>query len=205
MPRLSVRRFSVSGVAAFSAALALPLALYGGDVSAQEVSKSGKGVIGCALLGSELVVIGEAIAGVNQSWLYWTGAGVGLVGGAIGGYYLEPHMTPQTAVLSLMGGMALSIPALIVALDASRRHWPDAEPREPDPEPSNPPDPGARRELVLLPFHENSSALLRWSSTGIAVQVPDVYLTDTFTTRDRWAFVLPAATSYQVPLLQALF
>lgn len=201
MPRLSVRRSSVSGVAALTAALAL----YSGDGSAQEVSKSGKGVVGCALLGAELVVIGEAIAGVNQSWLYWTGAGVGLVGGGIGGYFWEPHMTPQTAVLSLMGGMALSIPALIVSLDASRRHWPDAEPREPYTEPSNPPDPGARRELVFLPFHEKSTAMVRWSNAGIVVQMPDVYLSDTFTTHDRWAFALPAAVSYQVPLLNARF
>lgn len=200
MPRLSVRRFSVS-VAALSAAFAL----HSGDAAAQEVSKSGKGVVGCALLGAELVVIGEAIAGVNQGWLYWTGAGVGLVGGAIGGYFWEPHMTPQTSVLTLMGGMALSIPALIVSLDASRRHWPDTEPREPYTEPSNPPDPDARRELVLLPFHKNASALLRWSSTGLDFQVPDVYLTDTFTTQDRWAFALPAVPSYQVPVLNARF
>lgn len=171
-----------------------------------EVSTTGKGIVGCGLLGAEVVVIGEAIAGLDEEWLYWAGAGIGAVGGATGGYFLEPSMSPQTSVLLLMGGMALSIPALIVSLDATRRHWPDAPPAEPYRElPSNPPDPGAGRELVFQPLPLDATPVFALSSAGLRWGIPSVYLNDTYTRWERWAFALPQSTDYTVPVLNARF
>src|SRR5690606_22922433 len=149
---------------------------------AEGVSKSGKGIVGLGLLGAEVVVFGEAIAGVDQAWLYYAGAGLGAVGGATGGYFLESSMTPKSSVLVLTAGMALAIPALIVGMDATRRHWPEVEqaptPRE---APSNPPDPEAGPELVWERMPTKADALVRWSPVGLQLSVPDVYLTETYT------------------------
>ncbi len=197
MNTFSARLWVTAAVAALS--------LHGREVAAQEVTSSGKGTVGCGLLGAELVVIGEAIVGVDEEWLYWTGAGVGAIGGATAGYFLEPQMSPQTSVLLLMGGMALSIPALIVSLDATRRHWPDAPPPDQYREPSNPPDPGSARELVRLQKPVDADALLQWSASGMIWNVPSVYLTDTYTRWERWAFALPQSTDYEFSLLNAHF
>jgi hypothetical protein len=174
--------------------------------AAAQVSTTGKGIVGCGLLGAEVVVIGEAVAGLDEEWLYWAGAGIGAVGGATGGYFLEPSMSPQTSVLVLMGGMALSIPALIVSLDATRRHWPDAPPAEPNRElPPNPPDPGSGRELVFQPLPIDATPVVGWSPEGVQWAIPSVHLSDTYTRWERWAFALPPSTDYTVPVLNARF
>jgi hypothetical protein len=171
---------------------------------AEGVSTTGKGIVGGALLGAEVVVIGEAIAGLDEEWLYYAGAGLGAVGGATGGYFLESSMSPKVSVLVLMAGMALSIPALIVGMDATRRHWPEVDqPERPNDLPSDPPDPAASPELVWQPMPAN--ALVLWSPTGLHVAVPDVYLTETYTQWERWAFALPQNTNYCVPILAARF
>lgn len=173
---------------------------------AQGVSTTGKGIVGGGLLGAEVVVIGEAIAGVDEEWLYYAGAGLGAVGGATGGYFLESAMSPRVSVLVLMAGMALSIPALIIGMDATRRHWPEVEQPERSRDlPSNPPDPSASPELVWAPLPINSGALVQWSPTGLHMAVPDVYLTETYTEGEQWAFALPRNTNYRVPILNARF
>jgi hypothetical protein len=176
------------------------------EVRAEGVSTTGKGIVGGGLLGAELVVIGEAIAGVDQEWLYYAGAGVGAVGGATGGYFLESYISPKVSVLMLMGGMALSIPAMIVGMDATRRHWPEVDQPEPSRDlPSEPPDPTAGPELAFEPLPLRAGALVRWSEDGFGVALPDVYLTETYTPWERWAFALPRDTNVQVPLLAAHF
>lgn len=174
--------------------------------SAQGVSSSGKGVVGGGLLGAEVVVIGEAIAGLDEEWLYYAGAGLGAVGGATGGYFLESSMSPKVSVLVLMAGMALSIPALIVGMDATRRHWPEPEkPADQRELPSDPPDPAASPELVWKPVPATGRALVEWSPAGLNLAVPDVYLTETYTAWERWAFALPQNTNCRVPILGAHF
>lgn len=173
---------------------------------AQGVSTTGKGIVGGGLLGAEVVVIGEAIAGLDQEWLYYAGAGLGAVGGATGGYFLESSMSPKVSVLVLMAGMALSIPALIVGMDATRRHWPEVDAPERSRDlPSDPPDPTAGPELVWERMPSDAGALVSWSPAGLRVAVPDVYLTETYTPWERWAFALPQNTNYRVPLLAARF
>lgn len=173
---------------------------------AEGVSKAGKGIVGFGLLGAEVVVFGEAIAGLDQAWLYYAGAGLGAVGGATGGYFLESSMTPKSSVLVLTAGMALAIPALIVGMDATRRHWREVEqPPAPQESPSNPPDPDAGPELVWDRLPTPASALVRWSPAGLHLAVPDVYLTETYTAWERWAFALPRNTNYTVAILSADF
>ncbi len=198
MKKLSVR--------IVASALAVACLATGHDARAQGVSTTGKGMVGGGLLGAELVVIGEAIAGIDQEWMYYAGAGVGAVGGATGGYFLESAMSPKVSVLMLMAGMALSIPAMIVGMDATRRHWPEVDQPEPSRDlPSEPPDPAAGPELVWEPLPTDASGLVQWSAAGVGVSLPDVYLTETYTQWERWAFALPRDTNVRLPVLTARF
>lgn len=172
---------------------------------AEGVSSSGKAIVGGGLLGAELVVIGEAIVGLEQEWMYYAGAGLGAVGGATGGYFLEPSLSPRLSVGMLMAGMALSIPALIIGMDATRRHWPEVDhPERSRDLPSDPPDPASGPELVRGPLPAGV-ALVQWTPNGVRWAVPDVYLTETYTPLERWVFALPQSTNYQIPVVSARF
>jgi hypothetical protein len=92
------------------------------DARADEISPTGKGIVGGALLGGEVVTIVEGVAGVRPGWAYWLGAIVGAGGGAVGGWAVEQAVNGDGTVpmAMLAGGLALFIPALVVSLDATR-------------------------------------------------------------------------------------
>lgn len=88
---------------------------------AEEVSPTGKGIAGTALLGAEAVVFGEALFGVRSGAAYALGAAGGAVAGGVGGYFIEQSVSDgRVPAYLLAGGLALAIPALVVALDATR-------------------------------------------------------------------------------------
>lgn len=88
---------------------------------AEEVSPTGKGVVGGAFLGAEVVIFVEAIAGVRSGTAYLLGAGGGAVAGGVGGYFIEQSASDgRVPAYMLAGGLALIIPALVVTLDQTR-------------------------------------------------------------------------------------
>jgi hypothetical protein len=131
------------------AALALASVVFGSTMAyapsahAEEVSPTAKGVIGGALLGSELVVITEAIIGVRSPLAYGLGAGLGAVAGGFAGFGVEKSVSDgRVPVVMLAGGVALIVPALVVTLNATSYSGnPDAKE---DKAPTNlpPADPG---------------------------------------------------------------
>ena len=110
---------------------------------AEEVSPDGKGIAGGALLGGELVVFIEALAGVRSGTAYLLGGLGGAVAGGVGGYAIEANVDSGRApVYMLAGGLALVIPAIVVSLDATR-YMPNEGAREDKPVQTLPPsDPG---------------------------------------------------------------
>jgi hypothetical protein len=137
-------------VAAASAAL---VALSSSGASAQEaagaadpVSGDGKGIVGGALLGAEVVTITMGVAGVEDAWPYFVFGGVGAVGGALGGFAVESADPPAEAPLFMLaGGLTLIVPALVISLNATSADDPieDADfPDEPAAEPAAPEPPG---------------------------------------------------------------
>lgn len=110
---------------------------------ADEVSPKGKGIVGGALLGAEVVTIVESLAGVRQGWAYGVGAGLGAIGGGVGGYFVEQGSSDGRApVYMLAGGLALIIPAVVLTLNATR-YMPDETATEDKGAPDLPPaDPG---------------------------------------------------------------
>jgi hypothetical protein len=151
--RLENRLGAFVSAAAFTAVLAAA-----GDAGATgPVTPTGKGIVGGALLGGEVVVIPMGIAGVQRGWPYFVFGGLGMVGGAVGGYFVEKATAVNTAngvttggpaepaIYMLAGGLALIIPALVVSLNATAYHPPESDRGEPaNNEPSKePPKPDA--------------------------------------------------------------
>ncbi len=85
---------------------------------ADEVSPTGKGIVGGALLGAEVVVTLESLVHIRSGWAYLGGMVVGAGGGAAGGYVLEQSTTDgRIPVYMLAGGIALIIPSMIMAFN----------------------------------------------------------------------------------------
>jgi len=80
---------------------------------------TGKGLVGGALLGSELVLLTEAAIKVKPAWAYYVGAGVGAIGGGVGGHFLESSLSSREAMYMLSAGMLLVIPATVAAMNAA--------------------------------------------------------------------------------------
>jgi hypothetical protein len=84
-----------------------------------EASPTGKGIVGGALLGSELVMVSEAAFGVRPGWAYVVGGLAGGVGGGVGGYFVEKGDDARAPMLMLAGGLAFAIPTVVAVLSAT--------------------------------------------------------------------------------------
>lgn len=137
--RRGLRRAAALALATVTAATAVGAPR---TAHAEEVSPTGKGIAGGALVGAELVVFGEAIFGVRSTSAYLIGAGAGAVAGGVGGYFLEQGVDDgRIPAYVLAGGLALLIPAIVVTLDATRFR-PTEGAREDRPQDLPPSDPG---------------------------------------------------------------
>jgi hypothetical protein len=155
---LSLRALGLAG-----ATLAAVLAVSGDAGAYGPVEVTGKGIVGGALLGGEVVTITMGAAGLRKGWPYFVFGGVGMVGGAIGGYYVEKKTAvvvngsvqsggpAEPAMLMLAFGMGLVIPALVISLNATAYKPPESDRTEPannepasdSPKPSPAPAPAA--------------------------------------------------------------
>ena len=122
-PRRSTRSPSRRVGAAALAILAAGTVFLGSPraAHADEVPPDGKGIVGGAFLGAEIVVFIEALVGVRNSTAYILGAAGGAVAGGLGGYAIETAVDDgRIPAYMLAGGLALIIPALVVTLDQTR-------------------------------------------------------------------------------------
>lgn len=151
-----MERFSLRSIVFSAALLAAGTALVAAPSEARAdgpVSPKGKGIVGGALLGGEIVTMPMGIAGLKPWWPYLVFGGLGSVGGAIGGWGVEratsgttaangttTGATPEPALYMLAGGLALIIPTLVVSLNATTRSaYKDDSTTEPS---AQPPAPG---------------------------------------------------------------
>src|SRR5262245_22438173 len=92
MSRRMDRTFCAAAAFALAGALTLGGAPREARAQAAEpsaVSATGKGIVGGALLGGEVVMITMAAVGVEKGWPYFVFGGLGAVGGGIGGFFIE--------------------------------------------------------------------------------------------------------------------
>jgi hypothetical protein len=85
----------------------------------EEASPKGKGIVGGALLGSELVLAGEAAFGVKPTWAYIVGGLAGGAAGGVGGYFVEKSDDARPSMLMLAGGVVFAIPTVVAVLSAT--------------------------------------------------------------------------------------
>ncbi len=131
-----------------------------------QVSPKGKGIVGGALLGAEVVDLTLAIAGVEKGWPYFMFGALGAAGGGVGGYFVEKAVgtegPAEAPVFMLAGGLALAIPTVVASLNATSFRPPEVErevvPAMPVPEP---PAPKAGVGAAVSPVAPPPAALRR--------------------------------------------
>jgi hypothetical protein len=238
--RSALESRSVRGVRRVAAlvtagALAAATLVAPGSAHAEEATGTGKGIAGGALLGGEAVMAVEALAGVQSTWAYAVGGILGAGAGGVGGYFIESGTdSGRVPLYMLAGGMALVIPAAILALNATaykppadyqedegrRENEPVAEPPAPSGAPTGPaaappPPTGASRaktrapRLALRPLvaprFTVPSSMLRVSGEGVRLGVPAVDVRPVFSQADMRQYGMTQAEEVRVPVFSAVF
>jgi hypothetical protein len=220
LQRATFRPFVIAAVALLgTAGLTSP-------AHADEVSSTGKGIAGGALLGAEAVTIVESLADVRPGWAYAVGALVGAGGGGVGGYFVEQGSSDGRAPSYLLaGGLALVIPALVLTLNATRYRpeegaTEDRAPIGPAAEPgipgagvvgAPPPAAPALQPAVPLPppppgpstAPPQSLLDMRPGEVRMGVPVPDVR--PVFSMTQQRQYGMRAETEVRVPVLHVTF
>ena len=216
---------------AFAAAALAP-----SEAAAQsnEVSPTGKGIAGGALLGAEAVMVTEAALGVRPAWAYGVGGGIGAVAGGVGGYFAEDGGDAKISLYMLALGMTFAIPTTVAVLSATS-YEPAAdftEDRGPTDEPvADPPQPAAEtgtrvdtkkkvakstpkeRALPATPppsAHMKLSrlgppALVGYGQGSMLLSVPAVEVRDMYTQEQMQQFGVQQRTEVRVPVLNVVF
>lgn len=232
--RTSTPRWSVLAAAAAAAVVAFSPTGAAAQEAADPVSGDGKGIVGGALLGAEVVTITMGIAGVEEGWPYFVFGGVGAVGGALGGFAVESADPPAEAPLFMLaGGLTLIVPALVISLNATSQDEPIEEadfPDEPAPEPATPERPGTTPAggggsvnlgvTTERKVRKSSAPIARRTSTtapaprltavdvrkgDLALGLPAVQVTPLYTSQEIARYGVSQGTEVQVPVLGATF
>ncbi len=136
-----MRKFVAAvSLAAIASATVLADAREAQAQTVNNVSPTGKGIVGCALMGAETVMLIEAAAGARPGWAYILGGVLGAGAGAAGGYFLEQAAVGDSgltgvAIGTLVVGLGLAIPTTIAMLNATS-YRPDAEAQTEDASPA---------------------------------------------------------------------
>lgn len=194
------------------------------DARADDVSPTGKGIVGGGLLGAEVVTMVEAIAGARPGWAYAVGAIVGAGGGAVGGYFVEQNSPDGKAPMYMLaGGLALIIPAVVLTLNATR-YMPeegtseDAAPTGPAAEPGVPgggvgglapasaaPPPQAPAGPITPAPAAAPQSMLDFSPAALRIGVPAPEVRPVFTMAEQRQYGMQAGTEVRLPVVRVAF
>ena len=191
------------------------------------VTGTGKGIAGGALLGGEVATITMSVIGIEAAWPYFAIGGAAAVGGGIGGYFIETAAPPEVPLYMLAGGMALVIPTLVAALNATTYKPPEedtADPSatEPAPEPPLPGaqvTPGSKRagrspgKVLAKTTPDTRHPFIPMALIGVrgldpdhvALGIPAVDVRPLYSLRERQMFGVEQGHEVRVPLLRAVF
>jgi hypothetical protein len=140
---------------------------------AEEIQPTGKGIVGGALLGGEVVMLVEAVFGVKSGWVYILSGVAGAAAGGFAGSIVEKEADAKVSVYMLAGGMALVIPTTVAVLQATSYSPPEDytedKPAAPFPA-SEPPKPGAPAPTGPSPAPGTTSLHYHWQQAKLKVQ-----------------------------------
>ena len=180
------------------------------------IEPGARGTMGGLFLGAEVVMLTEAIVGVQPVWAYAVGGGAGALGGAIAGYASDQAGGTSLSMGFVVAAIALAVPTTIAVLSAtSYRAEPTAESltlglRQPHREPT----------LVLMGFSHSggtrppfdlhvsrspTSFLAEYHQQSLAIGVPDVKVSQVYSKLERSTQRVPHATQVLVPLFRMSF
>lgn len=209
-----------------AATLAFATALAGSPSDARAdgpVTATGKGTVGGALLGGEVVCITMGAIGVERGWPYFVFGGLGAVGGGIGGFFVEKASTPEPSLYMLAGGMALVIPTLVVSLNATSYHPPESDQVDKDPANNKPildapaPGPPAALPVTASAVKKRARIAVRPVMPHIPLSVIDLYkghlapgfpafeLRPLYSSAEVWKYGVSQGSEVRFPLFQAMF
>ncbi|MCA9632055.1 MAG: hypothetical protein KC766_30585 [Myxococcales bacterium] len=222
--RSTISKLTVAATAAGLAWLAHPSSAL---AQSNEVSPTGKGIAGGALLGAEAVMLTEAALDVKPPWAYAVGGLAGGIGGGVAGYFAEQGGSAKLPLYLLAGGMALAIPTTVAVLSATAYEPPAdyTEDRGPTDEPVADPAQGgsiskaptrerrqARRQPKESPRERmerqlqlTPPALLGLGEGYVALSVPAVEVRDVFSAQETRQYGLAQQTEVRVPVLNYSF
>jgi hypothetical protein len=78
-----------------------------------EEAAHGHGIVGGALLGAELTLIGAAIFELEPTWAYLVGGALGAVAGGFAGSIVEQRAEREASFVLLAAGIGLVIPTAV--------------------------------------------------------------------------------------------
>ena len=218
-----LRNWSVTLTAAAALCVGLASPTHAVAQEQETVSAQGKGIVGGALLGSEVVMLTEAAIGAKPWWAYLVGGVAGAAGGGVGGYFVEQG-DAKISLYLLAGGMALAIPTTVAVLSQTAYEPPvdytqDSGPTdEPAPEPAAPDatvgdgtkaEQPQARQMPPAPsppsFAMAPPSLIGVRSGTFALSVPAVEVRDSFSRREVQQFGVRQGTEVRVPVLKVWF
>jgi hypothetical protein len=192
---------------------------------AEEVPATGKGIVGGALLGGELVMLVEAAFGVKSGWVYILSGVLGAGAGGFGGSLIEKEADAKVSVYMLAGGMALVIPTTVAVLQATSYSppedytedkpsapFPASEPPKGGPPSISPgaPGPGSPGPTSLR-YHwkegkmKLQAGLLGLNEGAVKVAVPAVELRPVYRPDELQKYGLEQKHELRVPVFSATF
>ena len=221
---MSLGRHEKKLVAVAVAAFAMALAGSPSEARADgPVTATGKGTVGGALLGGEVVCITMGAIGVERGWPYFVFGGLGAVGGGIGGFFIEKASSPEPSLYMLAGGMALIIPTLVVSLNATAYKPPETDQIQNEPANNKPvldaPAPGApaarptASRAVKKPARFAAAPVLPHIPLSVldlykghvALGIPAFELRPLYSSAELWKYGVGQGSEVRFPLFKAMF
>lgn len=153
--------------------------------------------MGGLVLGAEVALLLEAALKIRPLWAYGVGAGVGAVGGALTGFASDEAGNTELSMGFLVGAIVLAIPTTVAVLQATSYHAPSL-------------NDGAERSrsgpLIALHVRPSPTSFLgEYHQDSLAIGVPDVKVSQVYSSTERATYRLPSATQVLVPVLQVSF
>lgn len=212
---------------AFAAALAVGALASPSRAAAQDpmdpgpvqVDASPKGLIGLGLIGAELGLTIPALAGLDETWSLIVFPVVGAAGGAIAGHYaIDNRGNEKAAVATLMIGLALVVPSIVITVaataydpeddfeeeeDAAADEAGDEEAAEAEPEAE--PEPEAELDRRRRLATAGGTGMVRIHDGGVSLALPALSVGQVYTPQELARYGGEQATEVQLSLFSGAF
>lgn len=222
MPK-HISRFGLT--LAFAAALAVGALASPSRAAAQDpmpvqVDASPKGLIGLGFIGAELGLTIPALAGLDETWSLIVFPVVGAAGGAIAGHYaIDNRGNEKAAVATLMIGLALVVPSIVITVAATAYDPEDdfeeqveeaggdpeeAEAQVEEAEAEAEAEPEAaldRRQLAT----RGGTGMVRIHEGGVSLSLPGLSVGQVYTAQELARYGGEQATEVQLSLFSGVF